>query len=140
MKHKYFITFLLFLINTILQGGRSITKEDIVNLQYVFSPAISPDGDNIAYGLSIPRGNDEKPGPRHSQIWVKRINDQKPVQFTSSAYDSYAPQWSWNGREITFLSGRKQISDQTQLYSIPVDGGEASLFLEHPSGIGYAFR
>ena len=136
MKHRYFFTCLLFLVNTFVQGGRAITKEDIVNLQYVFSPAMSPDGDNIAYVLSVPRGDDEKPGPRHSQIWVKRIDDQRPVQFTSSAYDSYTPQWSWNGREITFLSRRKEISDLTQLYSIPVDGGEASLFLEHPTGIG----
>ena len=136
MKHRYFFTCLLFLVNAVLQGGRTITKEDIVNLQYVFSPAMSPDGDNIAYVLSVPRGDDEKPGPRHSQIWVKRIDDKKPVQFTSSAYDSYAPQWSLKGREITFLSRRKEISDLTQLYSIPVDGGEASLFLEHPAGIG----
>ena len=136
MKHRYFFTCLLFLVNAVLQGGRTITKEDIVNLQYVFSPAMSPDGDNIAYVLSVPRRDDEKPGPRHSQIWVKRIDDKKPVQFTSSAYDSYAPQWSWKGREITFLSRRKEISDLTQLYSIPVDGGEASLFLEHTAGIG----
>ena len=59
MKHRYFITCLLFLINTILQGGRSITKEDIVNLQYVLSPTMSPDGDNIAYVLSVPREDDE---------------------------------------------------------------------------------
>ena len=136
MKHRYFFTCLLFLVNAVLQGGRTITKEDIVNLQYVFSPAMSPDGDNIAYVLSVPRRDDEKPGPRHSQIWVKRIDDKKPVQFTSSAYDSYAPQWSLKGREITFLSRRKEISDLTQLYSIPVDGGEASLFLEHTAGIG----
>ena len=136
MKHKYFFTCLFFLFNTFVQGGRTITKEDIVNLQYVLSPAMSPDGDNIAYVLSVPRRDDEKPGPRHSQIWIKRIDDQKPVQFTSSAYDSYAPQWSLKGREITFLSRRKEISDRTQLFSIPVDGGEASLFLEHPADIG----
>ena len=37
-------------------------------------------------------------------IWVKRIDDQEPVKFTSLAYDSYSPKWSWNGKEITFLS------------------------------------
>ncbi len=57
MKHRYFFTCLLFLVNAVLQGGRTITKEDIVNLQYVFSQAMSPDGDNIAYVLSVPRGD-----------------------------------------------------------------------------------
>ena len=33
MKHRYFFTCLLFLVNAVLQGGRNITKEDIVNLQ-----------------------------------------------------------------------------------------------------------
>jgi len=136
MIQRYIFTYLFFLINTILFAGRSITKEDIVNFQYVSSPAMSPNGENIAYTLSVPRKDNEDPGPRHSQIWVKRIDDQKPVKFTSLAYDSYSPKWSWNGKEITFLSLRKEISSQTQLYSIAVNGGEASLFLEHPTGIG----
>ena len=131
MKPRNFFYCLILLINTLLFGGRIITKEDIADLHYVFSPAISSDGDNIAYVLSVPREDDENPGPRHSEIWVKRINDQKPVRFTSTSYDSYAPQWSWNGKNITFLSRRNKISKLTQLYSIPIDGGEANLFLEH---------
>ena len=43
MNHRYFFTCLFFLINAVLQGGRTITKEDIVNLQYVFSPALQND-------------------------------------------------------------------------------------------------
>tara|TARA_B100000686_G_C16806274_1_gene990961 strand:+ start:15072 stop:17072 length:2001 start_codon:yes stop_codon:yes gene_type:complete len=136
MKPRNFFYCLILLINTLLFGGRIITKEDIADLHYVFSPAISSDGDNIAYVLSVPREDDENPGPRHSEIWVKRINDQKPVRFTSTSYDSYAPQWSWNGKNITFLSRRNKISKLTQLYSIPIDGGEANLFLEHSTNIG----
>mgnify|MGYP000182717573 CR=1 FL=1 len=113
-----------------------ITKEDIVNLRYVSSPAMGPKGDNVCYVLSVPRMDEEKPGPRHSQIWVKRATDQGPVQFTSSAYDSYFPQWTSDGTGITFLSKRKELSEHTQLFRIPIDGGEASLFLEHSAGIG----
>ena len=135
MKKRNYLTCLFFIINITLQGGRSITKEDIVNLRYVSSPAMGPKGDNVCYVLSVPRMDEEKPGPRHSQIWVKRATDQGPVQFTSSAYDSYLPQWTSDGTGITFLSKRKELSEHTQLFRIPIDGGEASLFLEHPAGI-----
>ena len=136
MKKRNYLTCLLFIINITLQGGRSITKEDIVNLRYVSSPSMGPKGDNVCYVLSVPRMDEEKPGPRHSQIWVKRATDQGPVQFTSSAYDSYFPQWTRDGTGITFLSKRKELSEHTQLFRIPIDGGEASLFLEHSAGIG----
>ena len=136
MKKRNYLTCLLFIINITLQGGRSITKEDIVNLRYVSSSAMGPKGDNVCYVLSVPRMDEEEPGPRHSQIWVKRAIDQGPVQFTSSAYDSYFPQWTSDGTGITFLSKRKELSEHTQLFRIPIDGGEASLFLEHSAGIG----
>ena len=137
MKKRNYFTCLLFIINITLQGGNYITKEDIVNLRYISSPAMSPKGDNICYVLSVPRMDEEKPGPRHSQIWVKRAIDQDPVQFTSSAYDSYFPQWTSDGTGITFLSKRKELSEHAQLFRIPIDGGEASLFLEHSAGIGF---
>ena len=137
MKKRNYLNFLLFIINITLHGERSITKEDIVNLRYVSSPAMSPKGNSLCYVLSVPRMDDEKPGPRHTQIWVNRFNDQGPIQFTSSAYDSYFPQWTSDGRGITFLSKRKVLSEHTQLFYIPIDGGEASLFLEHSAGIGH---
>ena len=136
MNYKYFSIQSILLINICLLSGRSITKEDIANLRYVSSPSMSPDGNDVCYVLSVPRKEDEKPGPTHSQIWVKRNTDVSPVQFTSSAFDSYQPQWSPDGKKITFLSRRKQLAKRTQLFSIAIDGGEADLFLNHATGIG----
>ncbi len=135
MNFKYFFLYFLFFTSSILHGIQNITKEDIVNLRYVSSSHMSPDGKNICYSLSVPREDIEKPGPRHSQIWVKRFNDEKPIQFTSAIYESYNPQWNPDGRHITFLSKRKEISEKNQLFSIPIDGGESTIFLNHPSGI-----
>ena len=136
MNFKYFFLYFLFFTNSILHGIQNITKEDIVNLKYVSSSHMSPDGKNICYSLSVPRKDNEKLGPRHSQIWVKRFNDEKPIQFTSALYESYSPQWNPDGRNITFLSKRKEISEKNQLFSIPIDGGESKIFLEHAAGIG----
>ena len=136
MNFKYFFLYFLFFTNSILHGIQNITKEDIANLKYVSSSHMSPDGKNICYSLSVPRKDNEKLGPRHSQIWVKRFNDEKPIQFTSALYESYSPQWNPDGRNITFLSKRKEISEKNQLFSIPIDGGESKIFLEHAAGIG----
>ena len=137
MKKRNYLICLLFIVNITLQGGRPITKEDIVNLKFVSSPTMDPKGENVCYVLSVPRTDEEKPGPRHSQIWVKKTNDQHPVQFTSSAYDSYLPQWTADGTGITFLSKRKELSEHTQLFHIHIDGGEASLFFEHSTSINF---
>ena len=137
MKKRNYLICLLFIVNITLQGGRPITKEDIVNLKFVSSPTMDPKGENVCYVLSVPRTDEEKPGPRHSQIWVKKTNDQHPVQFTSSAYDSYLPQWTADGTGITFLSKRKELSEHIQLFHIPIDGGEASLFFEHSNSINF---
>ena len=136
MKNKNYLSIIIFILITYPIHGRSITKEDIVDLRYVTTPTLSPEGDNVCYVLSVPRTEDEKPGPRHSQIWVKRSIDTDPLQFTSSLYDSYSPQWTNDGSGITFLSKRKEISPRAQLFRIPINGGEASLFLEHSGGIG----
>jgi len=137
MKKRNYLICLLFIVNITLQGGRPITKEDIVNLKFVSSPTMDPKGENVCYVLSVPRTDEEKPGPRHSQIWVKKTNGQHPVQFTSSAYDSYLPQWTADGTGITFLSKRKELSEHIQLFHIPIDGGEASLFFEHSNSINF---
>ena len=47
MKKRNYLTCLLFIVNITLQGGRPITKEDIVNLKFVSSPTMDPKGENV---------------------------------------------------------------------------------------------
>ena len=132
---RYFFLGLTLIVISTLEARRNISAEDIVNIQYVKSATMSPNGDNIVYELSIPQTKNIRIKSRTTQLWVMRKQDLKPIQFTSSYYDSFSPQWLRDGSEITFLSKREHISHKSQLFSISMSGGEANLMFEHPSGI-----
>ena len=132
---RYFFLGLTLIVISTLEARRNISAEDIVNIQYVKSATMSPNGDNIVYELSIPQTKNIRIKSRTTQLWVMRKQDLKPIQFTSSYYDSFSPQWLRDGSEITFLSKREHISHKSQLFSISMGGGEANLMFEHPSGI-----
>ncbi|MEE2765296.1 MAG: S9 family peptidase [Candidatus Neomarinimicrobiota bacterium] len=132
---KHIIIFLVFSLCWVLPAGRPITPEDIVNIQYVSDAVISPDGNNVAFVLIVPRSEDEDPGLSHSEIWIKRKGDPRSRRYTSKTFDSYSPGWSTDGKKITFLSDRDSKKSGTKIYTIAADGGEADVLLEHPTGI-----
>ena len=136
MSHpKHLIIVLCLCLCWVLPAGRSITPEDIVNLQYVTDAVISLDGNHVAFVLIVPRTDDEEPGQSHSEVWVKRKDDTRPKRFTSKSLDSYSPGWSTDGKKITFLSKRDSKKNGAKIYTIALDGGEADILLEHTTGI-----
>ena len=95
--------------------------EVLYDLQIVFDPQISPDGEQILFGVQrIDRQSEKK----YRNIWVVPASGREPRQFTyGEQLDRYA-RWSPDGREIAFISNRRE-EDQEQIYIIPFSGGEA---------------
>ena len=61
MSHlKHLIIVLCLCLCWVLPAGRSITPEDIVNLQYVTDAVISPNGNHVAFVLVVPRTDGEE--------------------------------------------------------------------------------
>jgi len=93
--------------------------EDVINLQAVGGPRISPDGRTVAYTL---RTTDWKENRYDTEIWLAREN-AAPFQLTRTEKgSSIAPRWSPDGRRIAFLADR---GDKQQIYVIDLSGGEA---------------
>jgi dipeptidyl aminopeptidase/acylaminoacyl peptidase len=137
-KAQHLIIILLCIgFNSILTGAGSssgVTIETILNLHYVNQPVFDPSGEYIAYSLSVPRGADEEPGGYHREIWVATTTGEL-TQYTRKAHYSSAPGWTPDGKNITFTSKRKDFDDHKQIYSIPLDGGEAHPLFIHQGGI-----
>jgi dipeptidyl aminopeptidase/acylaminoacyl peptidase len=103
-------------------GG--MTLEQIANTRSVVSVAISPDGSQVAYALSVPRqvGVDDD-GPARSELHVvDRAGNSRA--FVTGKVSVGAVEWAADGQGILYLA--KRDGDETRaLYRIPLQGGES---------------
>lgn len=112
------------------------TPQLAVGLTTVTDVALDPTGQRVAYVLSVPRDEDDDPGPPYSEIWLRSLNGGDSRRYTPSKGSATSPQWSPDGKTIAFLSARDGEDSTKQIYVIAVDGGEASALTQHTTSIG----
>ncbi|TDK28364.1 S9 family peptidase [Luteimonas aestuarii] len=103
-------------------GG--MTLEHVAKLRGVTTAAISPDGNQVAYALSVPRalGVDED-GPAWSELHVVDASGNSRG-FVTGKVNVGGVEWFADGREIAYLA-KRQGDDTRKLYRIPLYGGES---------------
>jgi dipeptidyl aminopeptidase/acylaminoacyl peptidase len=116
------------------QAKESFSANHLARLRTVMAVEISPDGEQIAYVLSVPRRPfiDEN-GPAWTELRVVDLagNDRA---YVSAPSDVAAIAWKPDGSGISFLA--KRGNDKLRsLYLIPLAGGEARKILEHETDI-----
>ncbi len=142
------ILFMLFCISfSPARASSQLSPEDVLNLKFSNEAVIRPDGEWIAFTLSMPRKADEAPGPAYSELYLVNVKTGENRPFITGKVAISSIQWSPDGKQIAFLTRRE--GEQTQVWSIPADGGESrqitnspapvTFFQWHPSGkkIGY---
>ncbi|UCF05571.1 MAG: S9 family peptidase [bacterium] len=97
------------------QTKRPMRPEDLYRLKSVADPRISPDGQWIAYTVSVP---DLEENSSNSDIWLMSMTDWKAFQLTNSPAADHSPRWSPDAKTIAFISSRN---------------GSANLFLIRPA-------
>jgi dipeptidyl aminopeptidase/acylaminoacyl peptidase len=122
------------------QSKRAMTVDDVLDLAQLSAPRISPDGRRVLYTVSeLGKWKDNK---RVTSVWIADIDGGSARRFLGHEKDR-SPAWSPDGRSVAFLSSRDAASgrdadtadDATQVYVIPVDGGEASKLTDHKGAI-----
>ncbi len=108
---------------------RPMTPEDLWAMGRVGAPAISPDGETVAYTVTrydvdANRGN--------TQIWTVPIRGGEARQLTTPVGSSSQPAWSPDGRWLAFVSTRG--GNGPQVYLLPTSGGEARPLTDLPGG------
>ena len=94
------------------------TLEQIVSLERVGAPALSPDGRLVAYTV---RDTDWVGNAFVTQIWLADLATGENRQITQGKKTSNAPAWAPDGRRLAFGSER---SERRQVFVLDMDGGD----------------
>jgi dipeptidyl aminopeptidase/acylaminoacyl peptidase len=113
-------------VTAIAQDKRPATFDDVLNLKAVGGAAISPDGTQVLYTVRQWEAEKERMEAR-TRIWkVPADGSAKAQQLTFGEKGDSQPQWSPDGRYISFVSNRGAGEDvKSQIYLLRANGGEA---------------
>jgi dipeptidyl aminopeptidase/acylaminoacyl peptidase len=130
-------------------AGRPIGADDLYRIAIVGDPQLSPDASTVAYVVTR---LDKEADDYRAAIWLAPLNGGEPRPLTGAGARDTHPRWSPDGRSIAFVSNRpphlpradadedekdgdakvgkkkpepKARKPPTQVWIIPVDGGEA---------------
>ena len=111
-----------------IAAPRGFTVEDMVKMERVGAPVLSPDASRVVYTV---RSTNMDKNRGNTQLWMLDLRAAKsaPVRLTQADASSSDPEWSPNGDAVYFLSAR---SGSNQVWRLPLAGGEAAKVTDLP--------
>ena len=106
------------------------TAEQLVRLDRVGAPVVSPDGKQTVFTL---RKTDMEAGKGRYDLWLSPLSGGEPRQLTTHEANDTKPAWSSDGRFVYFLSSR---SGSSQVWRLAPGGGEAQAVTDLPLDVG----
>ncbi|MGH8461735.1 MAG: prolyl oligopeptidase family serine peptidase [Stenotrophobium sp.] len=100
---------------------KPLTAQDLVMMDRVSDPQLSPGGRYVAYVMRVTDFEANK-GVRNVWLIDLRDTNPQPRQVTGGSGNNDTPRWSPDGKSLYFLSTR---SGSSQVWRLPMDGGEA---------------
>jgi len=137
MKHKKtFSTFVAFLTIVGLtycfaQEKRPMTFVDLLKVQSLQDPQLSPTGEQLLYVLGE---TDWKENKQINHIWRINVDGTGSLQMTNGSNGETSPRWSPDGKQIAFLAKRDDAKE-TKIYLLNNSGGEASQLSDHATTV-----
>ena len=129
--HKHMALLSLLLCTTV--QARTLTPHDLVMLDRISDPHLSPDGKQVAYDV---RSTDFAANKATHAIWIVCPSCQSAQEHRLAASDGGAsnPRWSPDGQKLYFLSSR---SGSAQIWRTGLDDGAKPEQVTHlPLDIG----
>lgn len=110
---------------------RGFTADDLVRLERVSDPQVSPDGRYLAY---VQRETDMAANRGRTDLWLVDLSrrDAEPRRLTTHEANDQSPRWAPSGDAIYFLSSR---SGSQQVWRLSLSGGEPVQVTRFPVGV-----
>lgn len=115
------------------QERRPLTTDDLFELRRIGSPVVSPEGEWIAYTVTTTSLEEES---SETMVWMAPREGGDPLPMTTPGTSASNPQWSPDGRYLSFTASRG--GGDNQVWVLDRRGGEARPLTAHKGGIsGY---
>ncbi len=107
---------------------KAFTVQDLVTLERISDPRVSPDGHRVAY---VVRETDLPNNKGIRNIWLLDLGDTQaaPRKMTGGSGNNDTPRWSADGKSLYFSSTR---SGSAQIWRLDMSGGEAQQVTDLP--------
>ena len=94
-----------FLPSLNMANDRPLTVDDLLALESVGNPQVSPDGQWVAYTIS---SRDTEEDKRTTQIWMVSSDGGTPIPMTSAGYSASNPRWSPDNKYLSFSASKDE--------------------------------
>lgn len=108
---------------------RPMTIRDLYRVKNLSDPRISPDGRWVVF---VRTAYDLDKGSRDTHLWLVGIDGKGLRQLTRSKGADYNPRWSPSGKQLLFVSTRREGS---QLYRLDLAGGDPERLTKISTGV-----
>lgn len=131
------LAIVLFVIadTAIAADDRHLKIDDLLALQSLSDPQISPDRQWVAY--TVARLDLEKDEPS-SQIFMTSVDGKETLRMSANGYSATTPRWSPDGRYLSFLAARGNEDDEDakpQVWTLDRRGGESQAYTAVDQGV-----
>ena len=133
--HRTFVILVPLLLSAAsVAQERPLNIDDLMKLKSVSGPVVSPEGEWVVYSV---RARDMEEDKSNSQLWVVPTAGGEPVRMTASETSAGDPQWSPDGKYLSFTASKGEGS-KSQVWTLNRQiGGEAVRLTDTKQGVNH---
>src|SRR5262245_6163160 len=127
----------LVLVSSTLRAAdetRTMRVDDIFALKTVADPQLSPDGQSVAYTVTVLDADEDR---QQTDVWVAPLSGGEAVRLTTGSKSATKPRFSPDGRFLAFLSAPRdgKADGPRQVWLLSRAGGEAAKLTSFAGGV-----